>query len=34
MSKLWEIVKDRGVLQDWHAECLGLQRIKHNLAIE
>ena len=28
LSKLWEIVKDR---EAWHAECMGLQRVRHDL---
>ena len=31
LSKLWEIVKDRGT---WHAAVHGLQRDGHNLATE
>ena len=31
LSKLWEIVKDRGA---WHAAVHGIERIGHNLATE
>ena len=31
LSKLWEIVEDRG---DWYAKSMGSQRVRHNLAIE
>ena len=34
MNKLSEIVQGMGMLQDWHVAMLGLQRIRHNLAIE
>ena len=31
LSKLWEIVEDRGA---WHASVHGVQRVEHNLATE
>ena len=32
LSKLWEIVKDRG--EAWHAVVMGSQRAEHDLATE
>ena len=31
LSKLWEIAKDR---EAWHAQFMGLQRVRHDLATE
>ena len=31
LSKLWEIVEDRGA---WHAAVHGLQRVRHDLVTE
>ena len=32
MSKLWEIVKDRGVLQDWRTAVLGVAKNQTQLS--